>query len=366
MRFATTIAAIAVLYWSTASAQHRSLALEGNAAAGKVIFETTGQCLTCHSVNERGGTLGPDLGWIGILRTPESLSMSLINPDAQLSRKYATTVVETKAGARIEGVALNEDDLSVQLRDTQGNLRSFIKSGLNDLRREHRSLMPSYASKLSPAELADVVAYVRTLRTLPSLNARERARQIPAATENTDFLDRPARDHEDRPDLLLPALDIPRGSTIADIGSGTGYFTWRLAEQVGPAGKVYAVDVQQTMLDITKAVVTRHNLDNVEYVLSEGDTLHLPEQSLDLAFVAYAYHEFGEPQAMLSAIRRALKPGGRVFILEYAQEANRSPASPLHSMRIDDIRREIEPAGFTVDRVIDFLPVQHGVIFTQP
>jgi putative heme-binding domain-containing protein len=341
------------------------ITVSAQTSTGKDIFEGTGRCLTCHSVDGRGGALGPDLSWIGMLRTTESLTKAVTDPSADIASRYVTVVVETTAGSRIEGIALNEDDLSIQIRDTEGNPRSFIKSELKDLRRERRSLMPSFASKLSAADLSHVVSYLQTLRTLPALTKTDQARQIPAATENAAFFDRPARDREDRPELILAALDIPSGATVADIGSGTGYFTWRLAEHVGPSGKVYAVDIQPSMLKITKAAVDRRNLDNVEYVLTGGSDLPLPEQSLDLAFIAYAYHEFADPRAMLATIRRALKPKGRVFILEYAQESDRAPASALHSMRFDDIRREIEPAGFTVDRLLDFLPVQHGVILTS-
>jgi putative heme-binding domain-containing protein len=346
-------------------AQHRSLPSAGDPSAGKALLHGRARCVECHSIGERGGTVGPDLSWIGILRTPESLTTSIVDPNAHISRGYLTVVVETQAGTRIEGVVLNEDDLSIQIRDAQGNPRSFIKDNLKDVRRESRSLMPSYGSKLSSIEIAHVVSYLRTLRALPALDSGERARDIPAATENADFFDRPTRDYEERPELLISALDIPRGAVVADIGSGTGYFTWRLAEHVGRAGKVYAVDVQQTMLDMTKAAVDRRNVDNVEYVLSQGNDVRLAEQSIDFAFIAYAYHEFADPKAMMAAIRRALKPDGRIFVLEYARETNRSPASSLHSMSFEDIRREIEPAGFAVDRLLDFLTVQHGVIFTM-
>ena len=130
---------------------------------------------------------------------------------------------------------------------------------------------------------------------------------------------------------------------------------------MGPKGKVYAVDVQQSMLDLTKAAVAEHKLSNVEYVLATDSSPRLPERSVDLVFIAYAYHEFGDPDAMMAAIRRALKPGGRVVILEYAKESNIAPASPLHKMSFEEIRREIEPMGFVVDQLLDFLPVQHGV-----
>ena len=162
---------------------------------------------------------------------------------------------------------------------------------------------------------------------------------------------------------LIAALDIPAGATVADIGSGTGYFTWRLAEKVGASGRVLAVDVQQRMLDLTRAAVEQRNLRNVDYVLATDDDPRLPENAIDLVFIAYAYHEFTNPEKVMAAVRKSLKPGGRVAILEYAKESNIAPASPLHKMSFEEIRREIEPMGFTIDRLFDFLPVQHGVIF---
>jgi precorrin-6B methylase 2 len=220
------------------------------------------------------------------------------------------------------------------------------------------------ASALTPAEVDVLVAYLRMRRTLWALSPGAFERDIAPATENAPFFSRPERDKEERPELLISALHIRRGAAVADIGSGTGYFTWRLAQQVGPEGKVYAVDVQQEMLDLTKAAVAERKLANVEYVLATETSPRLPERSLDLAFIAYAYHEFGDPDAMMAVIRRALKPGGRVVILEYAKESKVAPASPLHKMSFEEIRREIEPMGFAVDQLLDFLPVQHGVVFT--
>ncbi len=107
--------------------------------------------------------------------------------------------------------------------------------------------------------------------------------------------------------------------------------------------------------------MAEHKLSNVEYVLATESSPRLPERSVDLVFIAYAYHEFGDPDAMMAAIKRALRPGGRVVILEYAKESNIAPASPLHKMSFEEIRREIEPMGFVIDQLLDFLPVQHGV-----
>ena len=274
--------------------------------AGRALFEGKGQCLSCHRVGDAGALKARDLGWIGLLRTPEKLRASVTNP----------------------------------------------------------SVHPA-ASTLTAAEVDRLVAYLRMRRTLWALDKDiVIEREIAPATENAPFFDRPDRDKEERPDLLISALHIRPGATVADIGSGTGYFTWRLAQQVGPHGKVYAVDLQESMLVLTKAAVEAHKLTNVEYVRATERSPRLPERSIDLAFVAYAYHEFGDPQAMMASIRRALKPGGRVVILEYAKESKIAPASPLHKMSFEEIRREIEPMGFAIDQLLDFLPVQHGVVFT--
>jgi precorrin-6B methylase 2/mono/diheme cytochrome c family protein len=278
---------------------------DADADAGRALFEGQAGCLNCHRVDDNGSRVARDLSWIGLLRTPDKLRAALADP-----------------------------------------------------------LRHPSASGLTPADVERLVAYLRTRRTLWKLSADASEREIAPATENAPFFNRPDRDKEERPEMLMSALQIRPGATVADLGSGTGYFTWRLAQQVGPQGKVYAVDVQQSMLDLTKATVDEHKLANVEYILATDRTPRLPERSLDLVFIAYAYHEFGDPEAMMGAIRRALKPGGRVLILEYAKESNIAPASPLHKMSFEEIRREIEPMGFAVDQLLDFLPVQHGVIFT--
>ena len=282
--------------------------LSPDAAAGKVLFEGRGTCATCHAVNEQGGRRARDLSWIGLLRAPDALRRSVLD----------------------------------------------------------RTRHPDVPS-LSPSEVEQLVVYLRTLRKMWPLQpagAGEPPRDIAPASENAAFFDRRERDTEDQPDRLMEALDISKGATVADIGSGTGYFTWRLAERVGPAGKVLAVDVQQKMLDLTRAAVEKRKLRNVDYVLATENDPRLPEGALDLVFIAYAYHEFVDPGKVMAAVRRSLKPGGRVVVLEYAKESNIAPASPLHKMSFEEIRREIEPVGFAIDRLFDFLPVQHGVVFT--
>ena len=136
----------------------------GDAAAGRNIFVGKGGCVDCHSVENRGGSVGPDLSEIGLSRSPESLRLALTDPNAEIYQQYFTVVAVTKQGKRIEGIALNEDDLSIQLRDTGDNLRSFLKDDIKEIRRDQPSLMPAYGSILSKKELVDLVAYLSSLR----------------------------------------------------------------------------------------------------------------------------------------------------------------------------------------------------------
>lgn len=337
----------------------------GNAAAGKVIFEGKGGCGACHSIGDRGASLGPDLGEIGITRTAQSLRLALTDPDAEIFKEYFTVVVETKSGETIRGLALNEDDLSIQIRDINGYPRSFSKGDLKGTHREQRSLMPSYASRLSSSEIDDVVAYLRSLKGPALPPDAKRPRQPNHAYSEVSFLDRIGRDAEERPDSLLNLLEIPPGATVAEIGSGTGYFTWRLAQRVGNKGKVFAVDVQQQMLNLTAQTTKKHQLSNVQFVLGADNDPHLPAASLDLVFIANAYHEFLDPQAIINAVNRALKPDGRLVIIEFAEGHPFGPQDKAERMTINQIRAEIEPLGFELERVLELLPIQHGLIFTK-
>jgi len=348
----------------TLAAQTGQLRVTGNAAAGHAIFDGQGGCGACHSIGDRGASLGPDLGDIGIHRPAKSLRLSLTEPDAEILPEYYTVVVVTKGGETVRGLALNEDDLSIQIRDINGNPRSFLKDDLKTTWREPRSLMPSYANRLSGAQIDDVVAYLRTLKG-PPVAPDAHTRQPNHAYSDVSFLNRIGRDAEERPDSLVNALEIPRGSSVAEIGSGTGYFTWRLAAKVGPAGKVFAVDVQQKMLDLTAENIKKHQLSNVELVLGGENDPHLPAGSLDLVFIANAYHEFSKPEAMLAAVNLSLKPDGRLVIIEFAEGHPFGPQDKAERMTVNQIRAEIEPMGFELDRVLDLLPIQHGLIFTK-
>lgn len=189
---------------------------------------------------------------------------------------------------------------------------------------------------------------------------------LPMGVQGAPWLDRREREDEEDPDLAMRLIRVGRGSTVADIGAGSGYFTSRLARAVGAEGTVYAVDIQQGMLDLLKKTLARDRLANVIPVLGAVDDPRLPEASLDLVLMVDVYHEFSAPQTMLGHMKRALKPGGRLVLLEYRAEDPDVPILPDHKMSKAQVKLELEHEGFRQQRVYDDLPRQHLFIFTRP
>ena len=180
-----------------------------------------------------------------------------------------------------------------------------------------------------------------------------------------DWLVRPERAEEEQPDKAIALLGIAKGATVADIGAGNGYMTWRLAERVGPTGKVYANDIQPEMLAMLRENMLQRKLKNVETVLGKFDDPKLPVNTMDLVILVDVYHEFNAPQQMLRGIREALKPDGRLVLLEYRGEDPTVPIRPEHKMTVAQVRAELEPEGYRVDRVLEDLPRQHLLIFKK-
>ncbi len=180
------------------------------------------------------------------------------------------------------------------------------------------------------------------------------------------WLVRPEREAEEKPDQALDAIGIKRGSTVADIGAGVGYFTWRLAERTGPMGVVYGEDIQQPMLDMLAKNMADRHLTNVREVLGTPEDPKLPANSLDVVLLVDVYHEFSEPEKMLDHIRDAMKPQGRIVFLEYRAEDPRVPILPEHKMTVAQVRAEVEPEGYKFDKTIEVLPQQHIIVFRKP
>ena len=183
--------------------------------------------------------------------------------------------------------------------------------------------------------------------------------------QGAPWLDRNERDREEDPDLAVRLLRIQKGSTIADIGAGSGNITIRLAKATGPMGKVYANDIQPGMLEILQKNVAKARVTNVVPVLGGIDDPKLPAESIDLAIMVDVYHEFSEPQKMLQRLREAIKPGGRLVLLEYRAEDPDVPIRPEHKMSVAEAKAEVEAEGFRLERVLKDLPRQHILIFRK-
>jgi SAM-dependent methyltransferase len=179
------------------------------------------------------------------------------------------------------------------------------------------------------------------------------------------WLERPEREAEENPRLLIDNLKLEPDDVVADIGAGTGYFTFRLAERL-PEGKVLAVDIQPEMLELLSDRERELGLTNVEPILGEVDDPKLPADALDLVLMVDSYHEFDHPREMLAGIMVGLKPGGRVALVEYRGEDPEVNIKPLHKMTQAQAKREMAAAGLEHVETIDVLPLQHLMIFRKP
>jgi len=178
------------------------------------------------------------------------------------------------------------------------------------------------------------------------------------------WLDREERDVEEAPDRALDAIRIEKGSTVADVGAGSGYMTIRMARRVGPEGRVYATDIQPQMLAMLRERLQKERITNVTPVQGAVDDPRLPPDTLDLILLVDVYHEFSQPQQMLRGMRAALKPGGRLVLLEYKKEDPSIPIRLEHKMTVREAKLEVEAEGFTLTKVDESLPRQHILIFT--
>lgn len=180
------------------------------------------------------------------------------------------------------------------------------------------------------------------------------------------WLERSEREQEERTDLLLEALRLQPGDTVADVGAGSGYFTWRMARRVGPNGVVHAVEIQQEFLELLMANMKRRGVaDQVRPVLGAVDDPRLPEASCDVILLVDVYHEFEHPFEMGRAMIRALKPGGRLVLVEYRGEDPEVPIKPLHKMTEAQVRREFSVHPVRFERNVNVLPRQHILILRR-
>jgi ubiquinone/menaquinone biosynthesis C-methylase UbiE len=180
-----------------------------------------------------------------------------------------------------------------------------------------------------------------------------------------DWLDRSEREMEENPEAAIEALKIEKGMYVADVGAGTGYFTIRMARRVGPTGRVYANDVQPDMLARLQDNVEKEHLNNVETVLGTQTDPKLPTGKLDLILLVDVYHEFSQPQHMLQEMKKALKPDGRLVLVEYRKEDPTIPIRPEHKMSAQEVKTEVEAEGYRLMQTLKTLPRQNIFVFRK-
>jgi SAM-dependent methyltransferase len=215
------------------------------------------------------------------------------------------------------------------------------------------------ATAEAPSAQAQRQATVPPARTL--YKGREIAQTMHYA--GAPWLVRESREREEDCRTLLEQLDLEPGQTVCDMGCGNGFYTLELAERVGPRGKVYAVDIQPQMLDLLQERARKAGLENIIPVHGTVADPRLPEGELDLVLMVDVYHEFSHPEEMLQAIRRSLKPTGRIALAEFRAEDPEVPIKPLHKMSKQQILKEFPPNGLALTRQFDGLPWQHLMFF---
>ena len=178
-----------------------------------------------------------------------------------------------------------------------------------------------------------------------------------------NWLERPERETEERPSLLLESLNLKPGDAVADVGAGSGYLSWRMARQVGERGRVYAVDIQQEMLDLISKNMAERKITNVVPVLGSITNAALPANAVDCVIMVDVYHEFSHPFEMVQSICQALKPAGRIVFVEYRAEDASVPIKPVHKMKEAQVRTEMAAQPLEWVETTEVLPWQHIIVF---
>ena len=209
--------------------------------------------------------------------------------------------------------------------------------------------------------VARLVVALALLACYPGQQHAERKPANVISPAGAAWLERSTREEEERPEIVIRTMKLKDGDTVADIGAGTGFYTRRLARAVAPRGVVYANDVQGEMLDLLEAKARDENITNIVPVVGAEADPKLPDGKFDWILMVDVYHEFQQPKPMLAAIKRALKPGGRVALVEYRETTTQIRAE--HRMSKEQVLREWLPEGFELVEIVEEMPMQRLYVF---
>ncbi len=180
----------------------------------------------------------------------------------------------------------------------------------------------------------------------------------------SEWLERSSRQQEEHSDQAIDSLPLQPNSVVADIGAGTGYYTFRIAAKI-PAGKVFAVDVQDEMIAQLQSKKKTTHANNVEVIKGSETSSNLPANSVDLAIMVDVYHELEYPHEVLRSLYKALKPNGKLLLLEYRKEDPSIPIKELHKLSVQQANRELAANGFLLYQRKEFLPMQHYLLYMR-
>jgi len=183
--------------------------------------------------------------------------------------------------------------------------------------------------------------------------------------QGAEWLERPTRIEEERPDQVVEQMKLKPADVVADVGAGTGYFSFRISRVVRQ-GKVFAVDIQPEMLAVIEKRKEQLKVDNVVALRGSETDANLPENSVDVALLVDVYHEFSFPREMMLSVVKALKPGGRVVQIEYRGEDPDVQIKRLHKMTVAQARKEMAAVGLVWKETKGFLPQQHFIVYEKP
>ncbi len=248
-----------------------------------------------------------------------------------------------------------------------GGSAGLLALGCTQLPAENRPTALS-ESRLRSVAVADTSGYeIASPRDPNGIGTYYMGRQIAHVMghEGASWLERNGRKQEEGTDLLLKELPLKPTDVVADIGAGTGFFSFQLAKKV-PRGQVLAVDIQPEMIAALQANKKKLRVANVRPVLGTTTNPTLPRDSVDLVLIVDAYHEFDHPREMGRAIRRSLRPGtGRLALVEYRAEDPNVPIKRIHKMSVAQVRKEMDAVGLTLTDSISTLPQQHLLLFKR-